>query len=145
MEIFLESAEISIARLIEHLEDKSSRFSAQNSIDITVEEAGILGPPLGELLKLPAGQAKDAAIAVRGWSVSEYTKKVGGFHAIKGSNGRIYYAILDRTTIIIHDNLHLSTGLADIELADKLGLGNFSTIAEASAAISSALQKHKFT
>ena len=80
------------------------------------------------------------------WSVSRFAKHVGARAILGRLNGRtvIYYASFKKITTIVHENLHLSTGLKDVPLASALGLKDeqgkeYTDIPQASAAISQAL------
>ncbi|MFN0140736.1 MAG: RHS repeat domain-containing protein [Pyrinomonadaceae bacterium] len=139
---FLESHGISILDLETQLDNSSSHFSGPGSSNITVEEAGLMGEDARENLEaMEAGQARDSGLAVLGWSVKEWFKRYynGRVKAAVGSGGRVFYKDFGATTHL-HESLHVSTGLKDIELADKLGLKHNGTIESASQAISAALK-----
>lgn len=89
----------------------------------------------------PPGQAQNAALAVLGWSVSEWFEKTygGRVQAAVGSGGRIFYKNFGSTTVL-HENLHVLTGMNDVDLANKLGLTHNGTTESASQAISAALK-----
>ena len=138
-----------ISRLRAQLNDKSNLFSAKRSTDITVEQAGILKGDDGNFLtregveNMPAGQARNATLAVLKWSVSKWFKEAhsGKVRAAVGRGGSVFFKKFGSTTIL-HENLHRSTGLGDVALANKLGLKNNGTIPSASQAISKALKEN---
>ncbi len=121
---FLESHGISISDLNAQLDDQSKRFSGPKSTNYTVAEAGLDGDP-----------------STQNWTVSTwFKKKYGGrIQAAVGSNDRVFYKNFNSVTTILHENLHVSTGLGDVALANKLGLKHDGTVASASPAISAAL------
>jgi hypothetical protein len=142
-------------KLIATLNNQGLRYSAERSKDITVEEADLFDNPdirLG-LTKLIAG-AKDARkrrawqaqLDQLDWSVSKYASYIG-VHAIVGrANGQpvVYYNSFNKITTIVHENLHISTGLKDVALAKALGLTDeqgkdYTDYRKASAAISQEL------
>lgn len=144
---FLESHGISRSDLLGQLDDQSLRFSGPRSTDITVEEAGLLGENARETIEaldpVTEKQARDSSLAVLGWSVSKWFKNNGGLNgtvrAAVGTGRRVFYRSFGMTTTL-HENLHVSTKLKDIPLADKLGLRHSGTTESASEAISKALK-----
>jgi len=144
-------------KLIETLRNQGLRYSALRSTDITVEEADLYNNLdvrqaliyLSDRRNTRDGRKRDEykdMLESLDWSVSRFAKSKR-VHAILGrANGEpvVYYASFKKITTILHENLHISTGLKDIPLAAALGLkddgGNdFTDLRKASAAISKAL------
>lgn len=143
-------------KLVETLKNQGLRFSARRSTDITVEEAGLYGVNARRSLTLLSDKNyTDDPIKRReyrqalerlDWSVSKWASRVG-IHAVLGTvNGDrvVFYNSFKKITTIVHENLHLSSGLGDVGLAKALGLkdeaGNdYADTFKASAAISRAL------
>jgi len=140
---FLENAGISIDDLVSQLNDSSLSFSAMRSSETTVEEAGLLGANArAEFEELPDA-ARRSGLAALGMSVREWFKNNDNstrrVNAAVGTGGRIFYRGFQATTTL-HENLHVLTGLGDVDLANKLGLKFDGTGDSASSAISQALR-----
>lgn len=128
--------------------DTHERFSGPRSKDITVEQSGLEGPNIRQNLeKLPPSQARDAELALLDKSVSFWFDNRYGknstIHAAVATGASnpatVYYRDFGVTTTL-HENLHISTGLNDVDLADKLGLKHNGTTPSASEAISQGLK-----
>ncbi len=117
---------VSIADLKAQLTNQSLRFSGPNSTNITAAQAGLTSNQL-----------------TGSWTVSEWFKRNGGLNGIiqaaVGSGGSVYYRNFNSVTTILHENLHVSEGLGDIALANRLGLIHSGNVESASQAISAAL------
>jgi hypothetical protein len=143
-------------KLIATLENQGLRYSAERSTDITVEQAELFGANARQSLTILSDKknTKDARkrqeykdkLEQLNWSVSKLASRIG-VHAILGrANGQpvVYYNSFKKITTIVHENMHISTGLGDVGLAKALGLkdekGNYYTETyKASASISQAL------
>ena len=142
--------EAGLSKLVDTLKDQSLRYSARRSKDVTVEDAGVFGAnarsAIEAELRTARGQRKRDLEIMRGelpLSVSEwvYLPKNRGVSAFVAANRAVYYVDFNSVTTIIHENLHVSTGLGDVALAARLGLGTFSNAREASPKISEKLQQ----
>ena len=147
--------EDAIKRLLEALDDQSLRFSARRSTEITVEQAGVYGAYARSSLELQLLTAKRSErgsirntlkmldLTVREWVSLPENRNVRAF---VGSGRAVYYVEFNSVTAIIHENLHISTGKNDKDLACLLGAGcDFKTAREASPKISEILQKNGCT
>lgn len=133
-----------VSKLNAQLDDQSKRFSGPNSTNYTVEEAGFYGENARqEAIENLKGLGLQSRLTELNSSVSDWLNAPGQkkVQAIVGSQGRVFYVNFNSVTTIIHENLHVSTGLSDIPLAEKLGLGKFKDYKKASQAISKILRK----
>ncbi|MEZ5306562.1 MAG: hypothetical protein R2684_05375 [Pyrinomonadaceae bacterium] len=119
-------------KLIETLKDKGVRFSGKRST-ISVEDSGIYGATgRADLEQLrdaaPAGPARDMyqnQINELSEPLNQYLTKPGRKHIraiISRTTKAVYYMSFRRITTVLHENMHLSTGLDDPSLAEKLGI-----------------------
>ena len=143
-------------QLIATLENQGLRYSAERSTDITVEQAELYGPNARQNLTYLSDKKNTKNSIVRGeyqqklerldWSVSKWADRVG-IHAVLGTvNGDqvVFYNSFKKITTIVHENLHISSGLGDVGLAKALGLKDangkdYIDTYKASSAISQAL------
>ena len=144
-------------KLIETLRNQGLRYSALRSTDITVEEADLYNnlnirrdliywSDRRNTRRRADRERYERQLEQLDWSVSRFSRSIG-IHAILGrADGQpvVYYASFKKITTILHENLHISTGLKDIPLAAALGLKDeggrdFTDLRKASAAISKAL------
>jgi hypothetical protein len=120
-------------------------YSGPDSTNISMLNAGLL-PPVDPTLP---SRALSAATFEVNETVSQYFKndsRVKAMTATFGGNPNVVFFRSSgiTSTTILHEALHSITGLGDIDLAAKLGLGNLTHDA-ASAAISKALKDNGCT
>ena len=122
-------------------------FDGPDSKGLTMLQAGLLGPVDPNL---PPNQMSNA-IAEVNQTVSAYfaanpSTTAATAYFRRDTINNVYYRSSGITdTGILHEALHSITGLGDIDLAGKLGLGTFGSAADASAAITKALKDNGCT
>ncbi|MEZ5306352.1 MAG: hypothetical protein R2684_04320 [Pyrinomonadaceae bacterium] len=143
--------------LIETLNDKGLRYSGTRST-ISVEDSGIFPSDRREKLQALADGAENPNyrasflneianldMPLNEWlSLTAENKRIRAIVSYK--TNAIYYVTFDSKTTVLHENMHLSTGLNDVDLAAKLGiteneiLDQYSANGSPSAAISKKLK-----
>ena len=138
---FLESHGISIANL-ERVLDTHERYYGPGSTN-TVEESGLEGPNARQRAEGLEGQARTAQLGLLDRTVKEWFQFNPNVQAAvatgAGNPATVYYRTFG-TQQVLHESLHIATGLNDINLANKLGLTYNGTRDGASMAIDRALK-----
>ena len=147
---FLEDHNINPADVTATLNSHQA-YSGPRSTNISVRDAGLWSPEqIQRIESLPPGGARDAGLYEMNRSVSQYFRDNNGRHgrttqaavaAYSSNPNSAYYRNFSPVTML-HESLHIVTGLGDTDLAVRLGLNPTGESERNSAAITRALREN---